>query len=139
MRIFFRLRWIFLFIGWWIGGGRGALYGFLFGWLLEGMFSRPTVTFHFYTDTGSGRQQWGGGQQETFTTVNADLREAYSILGISETATDDEVRQAYRQLALRYHPDRVATQGEQAKASAEKIFQRINQAKETVFRHRGLK
>ncbi|MCI5451579.1 J domain-containing protein, partial [bacterium] len=45
----------------------------------------------------------------------------------------------YRRLALRYHPDRVASQGEQERAAAERIFQQIGSAKDVIFKARGLK
>lgn len=66
------------------------------------------------------------------------LDEAYKVLGVSSTATDDEVRKAYRSLALKYHPDRVATLGEDVKRQAEETFKRINDAKEKVWKARGL-
>ena len=61
------------------------------------------------------------------------------MLGITEDATDDEVRKAYRQMAIKHHPDRVATLGDDVKAAATKKFQDINNAKELIFKARGMK
>lgn len=66
------------------------------------------------------------------------LDEAYKVLGISPTATDDEVRRAYRKLALEHHPDRVAALGEDIRLAAEKKLQEINAAKERIYKARGL-
>lgn len=67
------------------------------------------------------------------------LEEAYKVLEIEPTATDDEVKKAYRKMALKHHPDRVATLGEDVKKAAEEKFQQINNAKEIIFKARGLK
>lgn len=60
------------------------------------------------------------------------------MLGVSPDATDDEVRKAYRNLALKHHPDRVAALGEDIRRAAEKKFQEINEAKEKIFKARGM-
>jgi DnaJ like chaperone protein len=67
------------------------------------------------------------------------LEEAYKVLEVAPTATDDEVRAAYRRLALKHHPDRVATLGEDIRKAAEEKFQSINNAKERIYKARGMK
>lgn len=66
------------------------------------------------------------------------LDEAYKILGISPNATNDEVKAAYRKMALKHHPDRVSSLGDDVREAAEKKFQEINNAKERIYKARGL-
>lgn len=66
------------------------------------------------------------------------LDDAYAVLGITKDATDEEVRMAYRKMALQYHPDKVATLGDDVKLAAQKKFQEINEAKERIYKARGL-
>lgn len=65
--------------------------------------------------------------------------EAYKVLEISPEVTNDEVRAAYRRLALKHHPDKVAMLGEDIKKAAEEKFQSINNAKEMIYKARGMK
>ena len=67
-----------------------------------------------------------------------DLESAYKVLGVSPSATDDELKRAYRKLALEHHPDKVAALGEDIRKAAEKKFQEINDAKERIWKARGL-
>ncbi len=70
--------------------------------------------------------------------ASTNLDAAYKVLGVSPSATDQEVKAAYRKLALQHHPDKVAALGEDVRKAAEKKFQEINAAKETVWKARGL-
>lgn len=67
-----------------------------------------------------------------------NLEAAYKVLEISPEASDDEVRKAYRKMALKHHPDRVAALGEDVRKAAEKKFQEINAAKDLIYKARGL-
>ena len=62
---------------------------------------------------------------------------AYRILEIDKTATDDEVKKAYRTMAKKYHPDRVNTQDEAIKKGAEEKFKEVQKAYEQIQKERG--
>ena len=63
---------------------------------------------------------------------------AYAVLEISPSATDDEVRTAYRRMAMKNHPDKVATLGPEVQKAAQEKFQKIQEAYETIKRQRGM-
>ena len=78
-----------------------------------------------------------GGRASTETPAQ-QLANAYKVLGIAPTATNNEVKKAYRQMALKHHPDKVATLGEDVKRAAEKKFKEINEAKDLIYKSRGM-
>ncbi|MEO9893693.1 TerB family tellurite resistance protein [Aurantibacter sp.] len=63
---------------------------------------------------------------------------AYKILDIQKSATDADVKKAYRTMAKKYHPDRVNTQDEAIKKGAEEKFKEVQKAYETIQAERGL-
>ena len=63
---------------------------------------------------------------------------AYAILEISVTASDEEVKSAYRRMAMKHHPDKVATLGPDVQKAAEEKFRKIQEAYETIKRQRGI-
>ncbi|MDD2951746.1 MAG: TerB family tellurite resistance protein [Parabacteroides sp.] len=67
------------------------------------------------------------------------LDDAYKVLEIESTATDEEVRTAYRRMAVKHHPDKVANLGEDIRKAANEKLQKINEAKERIYKARGLK
>jgi len=62
----------------------------------------------------------------------------YTVLGIEVTATDEEVKKAYRQMAVRYHPDKVASMGEEYQKGAKEKFQKIQESYEAIKKQRGM-
>jgi len=63
--------------------------------------------------------------QQQYCEPERDATDHYSVLGISRTASLDEVKKAYRTLALKHHPDK-ASEGDRDKA--EKKFKEISEA-----------
>ena len=68
----------------------------------------------------SGRSQ----RQEPGTEGEA-TQDPYEILGVSEKASKEEIKRAYRKQAQRYHPDHVSHLGEEFQALAKQKFQEI--------------
>jgi len=83
-----------------------------------------------------------GISQQDFLSVKAmfvrDTNWAYTILEILPTATDDEVKKAYRDMAKKHHPDMVAALGDDIKRAATEKFQKINSAYEEIKKQRGI-
>ena len=69
---------------------------------------------------------------------NRDANWAYTALEILPTATDEEVKKAYRRMAMKYHPDKVANAGENIRQQATDKFRAINEAYEHIKSIRGL-
>ena len=63
---------------------------------------------------------------------------AYKILEISPSATDAEVKKAYRTMAKKYHPDKLQTDDVALKKGAQEKFQQVQAAYETIQKERGL-
>ena len=62
----------------------------------------------------------------------------YKILEITPNATNEEVKKAYRKMAIKYHPDKVATLGPDVQKAAEEKFKAISQAYDAICRERGI-
>jgi DnaJ like chaperone protein len=67
-----------------------------------------------------------------------DGNAAYKILEIEKSSTDDEVKKAYRRMAMKYHPDKVHHLGVEFQKDAQEKFKKINEAYEDIKKERGL-
>lgn len=62
----------------------------------------------------------------------------YKILEIEPSATDDELKKAYRRMAMKYHPDKVSHLGDDFQKAANEKFQKVNQAYENIKKERKI-
>jgi len=67
-----------------------------------------------------------------------DTDSAYRILEVSPDSSNDEIKKAYRELAKKYHPDKVSHLGEDVKKAAEQKFTRLNAAYEAIKQQRNM-
>lgn len=85
-----------------------------------------------------GQQYYEQSRGSSQTTTARDLREAYAVLGIDTSASDDEVKKAYRRLMNQHHPDKLVSKGlpeEMIKIATEKT-QDIKEAYEQIKQSR---
>jgi DnaJ like chaperone protein len=68
-----------------------------------------------------------------------DSEAYYTILEIDKKATDEEVKKAYRKMAMKYHPDKISHLGEDAIKGAKEKFQKVQEAYEAIRKQRGMK
>jgi len=64
---------------------------------------------------------------------------AYKILEIDTTASEDDIKKAYRRMAMKYHPDKVAHLGEDFKKVANEKFRKVQDAYDQIKKERGMK
>jgi DnaJ like chaperone protein len=64
---------------------------------------------------------------------------AYKVLEIQPTASDEEVKKAYRKMAAKYHPDKVNDLGEEFRKAAEEKFKSVQTAYDTIKKERGIR
>ena len=63
---------------------------------------------------------------------------SYKILEIERSSSNDEVKKAYRRVAMKYHPDKVSHLGDDIRKSADEKFARVNEAYEKIKKERNM-
>ncbi|MDO9001307.1 MAG: TerB family tellurite resistance protein [Bacteroidota bacterium] len=67
-----------------------------------------------------------------------DVNSDYRVLGIENNATEEDIKKAYRQMVVRYHPDKVIHMGEEYQKGAKEKFQKIQEAYENIKKNKGM-
>jgi DnaJ like chaperone protein len=107
-----------LIIGWgWIDDL--AVLGLLWWYL-----SKYKKKRYKYEGPSQEREQPSGGSHEQ----ESPQKNAYSVLGVSRDASPEEIKQAFRRLANKYHPDKVSHMGDEFRELAERRFKEIQEA-----------
>jgi DnaJ like chaperone protein len=63
---------------------------------------------------------------------------SYKILEIEPSATNDEVKKAYRRMAMKYHPDKVSHLGDDFRKTADEKFKKVNESYEKIKKERNM-
>ncbi len=108
---------------------------------LFGIASADGSTHENEVDVISIIAKYMGISSSDFQSIKAmfvqDVDSAYKILGVEPNATDDEIKKSYREMAKKYHPDKVAYLGEDVRKSAEQKLQEVNEAYDKIKKQRG--
>jgi len=73
-----------------------------------------------------------------FAMFEKGIDSAYQVLEIDKDATDEEVKRAYKRLALKHHPDKVASLGQDVQKAAEQKFKAISEAYDRIKKERNI-
>ena len=119
-------------------------------------YSQRLQLFHYLVGIATSDGDFSKSEKDTLEAIAAVIRltstdassviamyykeadSAYTVLEISPSATDDEVRAAYRRMAMKNHPDKVATLGPEVQKAAAEKFRKIQEAYETIKKQRGM-
>jgi DnaJ like chaperone protein len=78
-------------------------------------------------------------QQSIHSMFFQDTESAYKIIGVNRNASVEEIKKAYRKLAVEFHPDKVNYLGDDFRKDAEEKFRKINEAYEKIKKEKGFK
>ena len=66
------------------------------------------------------------------------IKDYYEILGVNKDASEAKIKTCYRDLAKKYHPDKVSYLGEDFQQAAKDKFQKVNEAYEEIKKQRNM-
>ena len=121
------------FLGW-----RGLLDDLIllyFGWrFLQNLRQKQSGAQSYYQQKRRYFEQNQGANQQQSSGTDPGFKKAhaqkdpYTVLNIPRNASQEEIKKAYKQLANKYHPDKVLHLGDEFKKLAEERFKEIQEA-----------
>jgi DnaJ-domain-containing protein 1 len=114
----------------------------IIGFLLRYLYAKKLKPPRQQADDREYRQSFGReksadgeprGEESPFRKTGVE-KNPYEILGLKSNASQADIKQAYRELANKYHPDKVLHLGEEFRELAEKRFKEIQQAYQYLTR-----
>ncbi len=121
-------------VGWgWLDDG--AVLYMLWRYVVAPMIQRKQAErlYQQHWHYSQGSQRPGGNRGQDFQSDSAAgedgfYRDPYQVLGIERNASQEEIKAAFKQLAMKYHPDKVQHLGEEFQVLAENRFKEIQEA-----------
>jgi len=97
------------------------------------------LSLHHFTFEGQTRSNYSRSSRSAQPRYSSSLKNAYQILELTESASEAEIKKAYRKLVVIYHPDKVSQMGESFQKSAKEKFQKVQDAYEQIKTARNMK
>lgn len=124
-------------VGWgWLDDG--AIFYLMWRYFIAPAIARRQNERIYQQNWQYTQQQWNRHQDSyrqdsgTQSAAPGGRRDPYQVLGIGRNASQQEIRQAFKQLAGKYHPDKVHHLGEEFRDLAESRFKEIKEAYEVL-------
>jgi DnaJ like chaperone protein len=117
--------------------GRLQLIHFLFGIAqADGMVDNDErqLIENISSNMGIGKHDFESIQAMFVRDIEAD----YKILEIQPSASDEELKKAYRRMAMKYHPDKISHLGTDIQKAAKEKFQKVNEAYQNIKKERKI-
>jgi len=101
--------------------------------LIDDFLLAGTLYWYYFLRPAAGRARARvDGEENKKSASEEPARDPYAVLGLEKNASPEEIKHAYRELANKYHPDKVSHLGEEFREIAHRKFKEIRRAYEQL-------